>query len=99
MDGFSNNKKPENRGEGGAAPNLSMAEVSHTFPDGALVCQEEGEQSNSLIARKISWEIFVSPPVRHFGLSKPPDVRAGSGSPPKQCSSAVLPQEQRGLRL
>lgn len=42
--------KKENRGEGGAVPNLSMAGVSHTFPGVALVCQEEGEQSNSLIA-------------------------------------------------
>lgn len=65
--------KKKNRG-GGAAPNLSMAGGSPTFPGVALVCQEEGEQSNSLIVCKISLEIFVSLPVKHFELSKPLDV-------------------------
>ena len=57
-----------------------MAGVSHTFPGVALVCQEEGEQSNSLIACKISLEIFASLPVKHFELSEPLNMRAGLGA-------------------
>lgn len=93
--------KKENRGEGGAVPNLSMAGVSQTFPGVALVCQEEGEQSNSLIACRIRLEIFVSLPVKHFELSKPLDVRGGLGATPlhpPHCRSRAAPPSCRRTR-
>lgn len=58
----SGTKKRKQGTGGGLWPNLSVAGVSDTFPDVALGCQEEGEQSNSLIACKISVDISVSRP-------------------------------------
>lgn len=80
-------------------PNLSMARVSYTFPDVALVSREEGEQSNSLIACKISSEIFVSLPVKHLELFKAPGRGSRSGSDPEPGNSIVLPPLRRRLRL
>lgn len=54
--------KKRKQGTGGPWSNLSVPEVSDTFPDVAFGCQEEGEQSNSLIACKISMDISVSRP-------------------------------------